>query len=57
MDSILVVVYSYTGVSRKAAQLLCSHHGWPLGEIVEAKPRGTLRCAPASGSASIISTR
>lgn len=44
MDSILVVVYSYTGVSRKAAQLLCSHHGWPLGEIVEAKPRGTLRC-------------
>jgi hypothetical protein len=45
MDSILVVVYSYTGVSRKAAQLLCSHHGWPLGEIVDTRPRGTLRCA------------
>ena len=33
MDSILVVDYSWTGVSRRAAQLLASHHGWPLGEI------------------------
>lgn len=44
MDSILVVCYSYTGTSRRAAQLLCSHHGWPLGEILDAAPRGTLRC-------------
>lgn len=33
MDSILVVCYSYTGVTRRAAQLLASHHGWPLGEV------------------------
>lgn len=45
MDSILVVCYSYTGVSRRAAQLLCSHHGWPLGNITEVKgARGTWRC-------------
>jgi hypothetical protein len=44
MDSIMVVCYSHTGVSRRAAQLLCSHHGWPLGEITEARPRGTWRC-------------
>lgn len=44
MDSILVVCYSYTGISRRAAQLLCSHHGWPLGEIADAGPRGTWRC-------------
>lgn len=39
MDSILVVCYSYTGVSRRAAQLLASHHGWPLGEIHDVHPR------------------
>lgn len=45
MDSILVVCYSYTGISRRAAELLCSHHGWPLGNIAEAEPgRGTWRC-------------
>jgi hypothetical protein len=44
VDSILVVCYSYTGVSRRAAQLLCSHHGWPLGEISEAKTRSTWGC-------------
>ena len=44
MDSILVISYSFSGVSRRAAQLLCSHHGWPLGEIVDATPRGALRC-------------
>ncbi len=48
MDTILVVCYSYTGTARRLAQLLCSHHGWPLGEIVEEHPRagavGTLRC-------------
>lgn len=44
MDSILVVSYSFTGVSRRAAELLCSHHGWPLGTIVDEAPRGNLRC-------------
>lgn len=48
MDAILVVFYSYTGVSRRAAQLLASHHGWPLGEVHELRPRagalGGLRC-------------
>ncbi len=45
MDSILVVCYSHTGISRTAAQLLCSHHGWPLGEIRDdAGSRGTWRC-------------
>lgn len=44
MDSILVVCYSHTGVSRRVAQLLCSHHGWPLGEISDAASRGTARC-------------
>lgn len=44
MDSILVVCYSYTGVSRLAAQLLCSQEGWPLGIVTDKHPRGTLRC-------------
>ncbi|HSV84915.1 MAG TPA: flavodoxin [Ramlibacter sp.] len=44
MDTILVVSYSYTGVSRCAAKLLCSQEGWPHGEIVDTAPRGTLRC-------------
>ena len=48
MDTILVVCYSYTGTTRALAQLLCSHHGWPLAELVEEHPRsgamGTLRC-------------
>lgn len=44
MDSILVVCYSHTGVSRRAAQLLCSHHGWPLGTIADTGTRDTWRC-------------
>lgn len=44
MDSILVVSYSYTGVSRRAAQLLAAHHGWPLGEIHDTQPRTSWRC-------------
>jgi len=48
MDRILVVNYSYSGVSRRAAQLLASHHGWPLGTIEDRHPRvgarGTWRC-------------
>ncbi len=48
MDSILVVHYSLSGVSRRVAQLLASHHGWPLGTIEDRRPRvglrGTWRC-------------
>lgn len=44
MNSTLVVCYSYTGVSRKAAELLCSLHGWPLAEVSDEQPRGTWRC-------------
>jgi hypothetical protein len=44
LDSILVVCYSHSGISRRAAQVLCSHHGWPLGEITEVRARGTWRC-------------
>lgn len=45
MDTIMVACYSHTGVSRRVAQLLCSHHGWPLGEITEARGgRGNGRC-------------
>lgn len=39
MDSILVVFYSATGTTRKAAQLLAGSHGWALGEILDEKPR------------------
>lgn len=44
MARVLVVCYSYTGTARRMAQLLCSHHGWALGEVRDAAPRGTLRC-------------
>lgn len=48
MDSILVVCYSFTGVSRAAARQLCARHGWPLGEVRDVHPRagaaGYLRC-------------
>jgi hypothetical protein len=45
MDSILVICYSHTGVSLRAAQILCSHHGWPLGQVKELEgARGTWRC-------------
>lgn len=44
MDTILVVCYSHTGTARRAAQLLASHHGWPLGEISDVQSRSTLRC-------------
>ena len=39
MDSVLVVCYSLTGVSRQAAQLLASHMGWPLGSVEDVHPR------------------
>lgn len=44
MDSMLVICYSYTGTSRRAAQVLGSQHGWPLGEVIDPAPRSTLRC-------------
>jgi hypothetical protein len=33
MDSMLVVVYSETGLARDVAQQLNVEHGWPVGEI------------------------
>jgi hypothetical protein len=45
MRQVLVVVYSYTGTSRRVAQLLAAERGWPIGEVIDAKPRtGWLRC-------------
>lgn len=48
MNNVLVVVYSYTGTSRRVADLLSSQHGWPVAEIRETQPRrgalGSLRC-------------
>jgi hypothetical protein len=45
MSKVLVVVYSWTGTSRRLAELLCSWQHWVLGEIHEARPgRGTARC-------------
>lgn len=52
MDSILIVFYSYTGNSRRLAQLLAAQRGWPVGEVLERRPRsgafGYLRCAADS---------
>jgi flavodoxin len=48
MSNILVVVYSYSGASRRVAELVCSQQDWPMAEIADAKPRsgvmGSLRC-------------
>ena len=48
MTNILVVVYSYTGTSRRVAELLCSQQGWRMAEIQDVRPRhgalGSLRC-------------
>ena len=48
VSKVLVVVYSYTGTSRRVAKLLCSQHDWYLGEVAETRPRkgvlGMLRC-------------
>jgi hypothetical protein len=48
MSKILVVVYSYTGTSRRLSQQLCSQTGWQLAEVVEDRPRrgilGICRC-------------
>ncbi|MET3494428.1 flavodoxin family protein [Variovorax boronicumulans] len=43
MNNVLVIVYSYTGTSRKVAELLCCQQSWPLAEVTDARPRrGTL---------------
>ena len=48
MNNILVIVYSYTGTSRRVAELLCSQQNWQLASVTEASPRsgvpGTWRC-------------
>lgn len=48
MANALVVFYSYTGTSRKLAQLLAAQQGWPLGEVIELQSRaggsGSWRC-------------
>lgn len=48
MNKVLVVVYSYTGTSRRVADLLANQQGWPVAEIRETQARrgafGSLRC-------------
>ena len=48
MDKTLVIFYSYTGTSKRLAQLLGAQLGWQLGEVVEVRSRGgaagILRC-------------
>ena len=45
MSKVLVVVYSYTGTSRRLAQLLATLQQWQVGEVRDAKPRsGNWRC-------------
>ncbi|MBG9390047.1 flavodoxin family protein [Caenimonas aquaedulcis] len=50
MGSTLIVFYSLTGNSRRLGQLLAAQTGWPVGEVLEERPRtagasGYLRCA------------
>lgn len=48
MSNALVIFYSYTGTSRRVAELLCSQQNWRMAEVLETRPRrgatGTLRC-------------
>lgn len=48
MSNILVIYYSYTGSSRRVADLLCAQQNWRMAEVVETRSRrgltGTLRC-------------
>lgn len=48
MNNVLVIVYSYTGTSRRVAELLCSQQGWPIANVTDARPRsgalGSWRC-------------
>lgn len=38
MDSMLVVVYSQTGLALDVARQLGAEHGWPVGEIQDLRP-------------------
>jgi len=48
MSNVLVIVYSYTGTSRRVAELLCSQQGWDIANVTDAHPRrgalGNWRC-------------
>ena len=48
MSKVLVVFYSYTGTSRRLAELLHTQQAWQMAEIQEERPRsgvsGTWRC-------------
>ena len=45
MSKVLVVVYSWTGTSRRVAELLASSQQWTLAEIHDANSgRGNFRC-------------
>jgi len=48
MSKTLVIVYSYTGTGRILARELCEQQAWPLGEVLELRPRagdgGRIRC-------------
>ena len=40
MSKILVIVYSYTGIGRELASLLCARQGGlPRGDVFELRPR------------------
>lgn len=48
MDTVLVVVYSLTGTSRRVADRICAQQGWPMGVVTDRRARtgatGALRC-------------
>lgn len=48
MSRILVIAYSFTGTSKRVAELLVGINQWTLGEIRDVRPRkgagGNLRC-------------
>ena len=54
MNKVLVVVYSYTGTSRRVADLLTSQQGWPVAEIHETHARRG--AFGAEGTQSLTST-
>lgn len=47
-NKVLVIVYSYSGTSRRVAELLCEQQGWALAHIYDVLPRrgaiGVWRC-------------
>lgn len=48
MNNILVIVYSYTGTSRRVAELLCNQQNWHIATVTDVHPRsgalGSFRC-------------